>query len=338
MGITSIVKLLTKELKSSELKPLKKVLNKKSKPINLKIFKSKPKPVDTSASIKKETISYLKRNYFKDNPEALAQNFLQKRQKLVTEMSNVVDKQTLLKIERASTPEELSKVLNEYESSIFGESVGNTIDFGLINLDTGKVAKKSVPLVFEQNMRALSVKRANFVLAREKALYTQSRNPQVIAIENILKEQYGCKFVSLKDDVDMAKRILQAFEIAKKNKVKLPKNVAISDFMLADAAGENLKGTLLFNRNQSDFPSGFMSTNSECHIPLHEIMHGEGVDLVSFSYKQIPKEMMPIKNSLSGYSSSAPTHETFTELNTKRLIDGLDSQEQKLYDYLNFLS
>lgn len=67
-------------------------------------------------------------------------------------------------------------------------------------------------------------------------------------------------------------------------------------------------------------------------------MHGEGVDLVSFSYKQIPKEMMPIKNSLSGYSSSAPTHETFTELNTKRLIDGLDSQEQNLYDYLNFLS
>ena len=64
MGITSIVKLLPKELKSSELKPLKKVLNKKSKPINLKIFKSKPKPVDTSASTKK-------RNYFLSKKKSL---------------------------------------------------------------------------------------------------------------------------------------------------------------------------------------------------------------------------------------------------------------------------
>lgn len=168
-------------------------------------------------------------------------------------------------------------------------------------------------------------------------MHAPSKNPKVIAIENILKEQYGCKFVSLKDNEELARKVLKAYETAEKNGVKTPKNVVVSDFMFA--GGENVfNDTILLNRYQRGLREGFLSTNSDFHVPLHEIMHGTHPKLVSFSSKKIPSELRGAKNELYISSKNAPTHDIFTELNTKRLIDGLNPQEQALFDYLNIFA
>lgn len=67
-------------------------------------------------------------------------------------------------------------------------------------------------------------------------------------------------------------------------------------------------------------------------------MHGTHPKLASFSLKKIPARLKKVKEELSEYSKYAQTHETFTELNTKRLIDGLNKDEQALFDYLNIFA
>jgi len=282
---------------------------------------------------------------------ALVENFAAKKDKLVKELSKTCDKPFIERIKKAKTPEQMTQLLLKGE-------------FGFIK-DLGKIlstSKKKITLEMEQIIHEQTLKRSNYIFAREKAMHVPSTKPQVIAIENMLKEKYGVKFVSLKDDEDMAKQILEAFEIANKNGVTLPKNVVVSDFMMS--LGEHLQNEtiLLASKNSEKFSKELnekvpkilqstykylrsrlpntnqMSTASHCHAPLHEIMHGEHLPLVSFSSKKIPQKYNDVKMNLSAYSAMSSTHETFTELNTKRLIDGLTQKEQELYDYLNFYS
>lgn len=262
---------------------------------------------------------------------ALTQDFLLKKQKLIQELSKVGDKNHIAQIEQARTPEQLAKVLLTKDVSEMSNISILAIKEGVMT-PMGKLSKKFMPLNFEQMLEVQRIKRTEYILARERALHVPSQNPQVIAIENILKEQYGAKFVSLKDNEALAKQILKAYEIAAKNGVKLPKNVVVSDFMLAN--GENLTHTILLNSDNRSFTKGFCSTESDFHVPLHEIMHGEHPNLISFMLKKIPEKYLKTQKALSEYAGKNCA-ETFTELNTKRLINGLNKDEQALYDYLN---
>lgn len=265
---------------------------------------------------------------------ALSENFVLKKQRLIQELSKVCDKKVITRISQAQTPEQLAKILAEQEAGYLYKTGNTLMKANLVNQSQSCTLSKAMPLELEQILYAQRIKRGEFILAREKALHVPSKNPQVIAIENILKEQYGVKFVSLKDNEQLAKQILRAFETASKNGVELPKNIAVSNFMFAN--GENLfNGTILLNSRQPALRKGFTSTDSDFHVPLHEIMHGKQPRLISFNMKKIPERFQEVKRNLSGYSAAAGTHETFTELNTKRLIDGLNPQEQELYNYLN---
>lgn len=339
MGLETLSKVIAKPISEVSFKKLPSTLKKMVSPSALKLsklvnkktfFETKtlvlPKEKSSLKTVSKIMFGTKKAMY-------LTEDFALKKQRLISELTNVCDKRTIARIEKASTPEQLANILTNYQAAQW------------LNLEKiapatilDKIPKGTMPLELEQAQYAMKKQLSKFVLAREKALHVPSKNPQVIAIENILKEQYGCKFVSLKDNEVLAKQVLRAFETASKNGVKLPQNVAVSDFMINETKGENVMGTLLFNPNQSGLASEWTSTTSNFHVPLHEIMHGEHPKLFAFSLKKIPKEMMSVKNNLSGYSRTSKTHETFTELNTKRLIDGLSPQEQELYNYLNILS
>lgn len=281
---------------------------------------------------------------------ALIENFAAKKSRLVSEFSKTCDKSFVERVQKAKTPEQITQLLLEKEFA----------DFKGVEKMLPK--KKKITLETEQILYNATLKRANYILAREKALHVPSTKPQVIAIENILKEQYGAKFVSLKDDEEIAKRVLKAFETAKKNGVNLPKNVIVSDFMMA--LGEHLNNDtimlasktsrqlkkeleknvnpavrMLYTNLRNRLPNtNLLSTRSDYHTVLHEILHGEHLPFMAFSKKKIPDKYKDVKLNLSAYSALSCTHETFTELNTKRLIDGLSPKEQELYDYLNFYS
>lgn len=62
--------------------------------------------------------------------------------------------------------------------------------------------------------------------------------------------------MSLKDNEELAQKVLKAYETAAKNGVKTPKNVVVSDCMFAE--GENLfNGTILLNGSQTGSREGF---------------------------------------------------------------------------------
>lgn len=332
MGIEKLVKALPKlkdfSKKLSAEKPNFKIsLFKQNKPVKSLTLKTKPQTPQ-------EQINMLADIQAKQTSGVFAEDFAGKKQKLIDELSKVCDKNVIARIQKAERPDQLAKILAEQEYISLGEYAKYMVDGKFVKETNLKKIVKSITLELEQIQYQGRNRRGNFILARERAMHTPSKNPKVIAIENILKEQYGCKFVSLKDNEELARKVLKAYETAAKNGVETPKNVVVSDFMFAE--GENFfNSTMLLNRNQHALRDGFMSTSSDFHIPLHEIMHGTHPKLVSFSFKKIPSELVRVKNELSGYSKNAATHETFTELNTKRLIDGLNPQEQTLFDYLN---
>lgn len=335
MGIEKLAKVLPK------LRDFNKKLSAENIDLDTRLFKPakaiKPIKVKTKPRTPQEQINMLVDSQAKQTSGAFAENFAGKKQKLIDELSKVCDKNVITRIEKAENPEKLAKILAEQEWIPIGKYTKYMIDGKFVKQTNLNKIVKSLSLEMEQIQYQARNRRGIFILARERAMHAPSKNPKVIAIENILKEQYGCKFVSLKDNEELAQKVLKAYETAAKNGVKTPKNVVVSDFMLAD--GENLfNGTILLNRNQHVFREGFMSTSSDFHVPLHEIMHGTHPKLVSFSDKKIPSELREVKNELSIYSKNAPTHEIFTELNTKRLIDGLNPQEQALFDYLNIFA
>ena len=344
MGIEKLTKVLPKFTKMKELE-----LSGFSKNKLIKIFdpeksiskpakaRNKPKISATKTLSPQEQINMMVNSQVKRTKGLFVEDFVAKKQKLIRELSKVCDKSVIARIEKADNPEQLAKILAEQEYMPIGKYAKYIIDGKFVKKSNPDQVVKPLSLEMEQIQYQQRIIKGNFTLAREKAMHVPSKNPKVIAIENILKEQYGCKFVSLKDNEELARKVLKAYEIATKNGVKTPKNVIASDFMVAE--GENFfNGTILLNRNQHTLCEGFMSTSSDFHVPLHEILHNTHPKLVSFSWKKIPSELMWVKNELSIYSKNAQTHETFTELNTKRLIEGLNPQEQALFDYLNIFA
>ncbi len=327
MGIGKLAQSFPK-LKFLAKKPSLKIsLFKPAKPVKPLMFIPKPPTLQ-------EQINMMVSFQVKRTKGLFVEDFTGKKQKLINELSKVCDKSVIARIEKADNPEQLAKILAEQEYMDIIKYTKYMLDGKFVKKSNIGQVVKPLSLEMEQIQYQQQISKGNFILARERAMHVPSKNPKVVAIENILKEQYGCKFVSLKDNEELARKVLKAYETAAKNGVKTPKNVVASDFM--EEEGINfLNGTILLNRNQYVLREGFLSTSSDFHIPLHEIMHGTHPRLVSFSCKKIPSELVGVKNKLSIYSENALTHETFTELNTKRLIEGLNPEEQALFDYLN---
>ncbi len=286
--------------------------------------------------------------------ESLKTDFQLKKMRLIEEMQNVCTPGQLKRIKSAKTPEEMTYVLFTEETSSWNK---------LIKLKS-RLPKGKVLLEQEQIDYALRIKRGQFIIAREKAIATPAQNPYVIKVENILKEKYGVEYVNLKDDEEIAENVLRAFETVSKCGDPLPKQVIVSDFMMVNGERIDPENAILLASKKAvevqqqleqklfeELPKATKEALARCcylpnknifatsateHIPVHEIMHGKHPIINAYAEKKIPKELIPVKEELSLYSAISKTHETFTELSTKRAIQGLNEQETELYNYLNF--
>ena len=74
---------------------------------------------------------------------------------------------------------------------------------------------------------------------------------------------------SIRDNTDIAKQTLKAFETAKKHRAPLPQNVVITDCMHV-ADGENLfsNDTILLAPKAKNYSNGFVASTAEYHFPL----------------------------------------------------------------------
>lgn len=199
----------------------------------------------------------------------------------------------------------------------------------------------------------------------------KSTNPEVIKIENILKEKYGVQNASLGDDLELAQRLLQAVKLAKSKGIKIPNEFIVTPFTLG--AGECMRlskneeeiSTVLlpptsirqrtlqiidkiFNTMPPNIKQSYEkwqkfcgfkthgSTSSPMHMEIHEMMHQTHPYLTAFGIKKIPNKFMPTVRKLSQYSAvnEKNTWEIYTELATKNVLAKLEPDEVKLFKFL----
>ena len=172
-----------------------------------------------------------------------------------------------------------------------------------------------------------------------KALSIKSTNPRVIEIENTLKSQYGMEFVSLKDDVVHAEKVLKACEIMCKNGDKIPRNYIVTN--MQNGIGQCLKteSTILHSSTKLEklLPSArskHFSTNSELHIIIHEFGHSLHPSIINTI--EIPKHLQHVPAGVSNYANCGSNAELFAELFAKiRLTPkNVTEEELELFEFL----
>ncbi len=295
---------------------------------------------------------------------AIPTNYQEKRSQLLVVLSNLgVSNKTLKQIKGTNTFGEFlasimqfSRFLEKHERTIPPEKIKRTT---------------SIPFQIEQEVYRLRNLRSNSVRNIHTIFNTKSTNPDVVKIENILKEEYGIKTALLGDDLVIAKEVLAAVKQAKSKGVNLPNEFIVSEFKLGGAEfirtfndGQELCTVLLPTSSSrsmylcikngllESMPEkykqvlnkwkefcGFKehgSTNSPIHMETHEIMHQTHSPLVAFSSREIPAKFLPVVRKLSAYSAmnEMNNYEIYTELATKNVLGKLEPDEKELFKFL----
>lgn len=231
--------------------------------------------------------------------------------------------------------------------------------------------KHSTSLQEEQNI----YKFRNLLTACRREMYTtfskKSTDPEVIKIENILKEKYGVQNASLGDDLELGQRLLQAVKLAKSKGIKIPNEFIVTPFTLGGGElmklpknGEEICTVLLpptlirqralqiidyvFDTMPRSMRQSFEkwqnfcgfrrngSTSSPMHMEIHEMMHQTHPFFEAFAIKKIPNKFLPTVRKLSRYSAMNEKNnwEIYTELATKKVLEGLEPDEAELFKFL----
>ena len=295
---------------------------------------------------------------------AIPTNYQEKRSQLLVVLSNLgVSNKTLKQIKGTNTFGEFLASIMQFSRFLVKHE--RTIPLEKIKRTT------SIPLQIEQEVYRFRNLRSNSVRNIHIIFNTKSTNPDVVKIENILKEEYGIKTALLGDDLVIAKEVLAAVKQAKSKGVNLPNEFIVSEFKLGGAEfirtfndGQELCTVLLPTSssrsmylcikngllesmpekykqvlNKWEEFCGFKehgSTNSPIHVEMHEIMHQTHSPLVAFSSKKIPAKFLPVVRKLSAYSAMNEKNnwEIYTELATKNVLGKLEPDEKELFKFL----
>lgn len=288
-----------------------------------------------------------------------------KREQLITTLTNLgVSNNSLKQIKNANTLGELfvsimqfSKTLTQKEAPIIPKNIKRTT--------------RSIPLQLEQEIYKFKNFRSNCVRNLHTIFNTKSTNPEVVKIENILNKKYKIQTALLGNDLEVAKKVLEAVKLAKSKGIKLPNEIIVSEFSLGGGEfmrsfkdGNEINTILLpsiYSRNTfltiknnilTFMPTkykqllenwknfcGFKehgSTTSPIHMEIHEIMHQTHTPLIAFLNKKIPSKFMPVVRRLSEYSAINENFnfEIYTELATKNVLEKLEPDEAELFKFL----
>ena len=296
--------------------------------------------------------------------EPISEAFQQKRNQLLAKFSQLGARSVALKqIKSATTLRELFASMIDFPNVFLKKAFPKPSE----NL------RKKLYTVLQEEQEVYKCRHLYSTCFREinLAFCKQSKNPEVVKIENILKEKYGIKKALLEDDLGVAKKILEAVEFAKTKGVKLPDEIIVTNFTLG--RGECLRmfkdnqefNTVLFPHdnivnfalsvrtkalNQMPknikqimnrwaevygFKAGF-STKSPIHLIIHEMMHQTHPEFLAFWKKKIPAKYLPVVRRLSAYSAmnEKNNYEIYTELATKTVLGKLEPDEKELIKIL----
>ena len=209
---------------------------------------------------------------------------------------------------------------------------------------------------FQEGYKQLLI-RGDLNLKFWKMFLPAPKDKRVVEIAEILKNEYGMKYVYLETAQD-AEKILKAVEFAKNKNIPLPDNIiATSAYPMVgqNILTSNLEHTVFINfqsetsiakslaekNPQNDYDNIiakelfgrlniFLSTPDELHTVIHEFEHSRNF---MFSNIKIPQKHIPAVEGLMNYAGKSfnnANDEIRTELLTKRDIMGLNKQEEQL--------
>lgn len=296
----------------------------------------------------------------------ISDTYLQKRDQLLKSFSEFgVQNVALKQIKSAKTLRELFASMINFPKVLVKKTFPK--------YPASLAKKQSKPLQVEQeiykyrNLRTDCVREINTIFSKK------STNPEVIKIENMLKEKYGVKKILFNDDMIVATKVLEAVKLAKSKGIKIPDEFIVTDFTLGGGEcmrsfknNKEITTVLLPHTNTKDLyltkkyniltdrmmPSniketlnrwkdfcGFKehsSTSSPLHMEIHEMMHQTHPYLSAFVTKKVPAKFLPIVRKVSGYSAvnEKNNYEIYTELATKKVLEGLEPDEAELFKFL----
>lgn len=176
-----------------------------------------------------------------------------------------------------------------------------------------------------------------------KLLTRRDLRPDVLDIKRRLKGEFGIKEVYLNDNPNLARKCLESMKVLKKNDVALPDEIIGTDLLLDSsrepfsiAIHEEKEGNaIIINpdvlRDDEDWTA---STDSPIHTIVHECIHCTQPNLMSFNLKKIPAKFKDTISKLSYYARDNYMHEVHAELLTKKVLEGLNSKEKELLNYI----
>lgn len=290
-----------------------------------------------------------------------AEQFAAKRTKLLEFAQKAGERKFLRQIQGAKTPDELYKVCADYNIGLV-----NDIETQAASLMAGSHGK--VTLEMEQIAYGLKTERAEKMFGLYEAIGRKSTNPEVLKIEQILRQQYGMKNVNLQDDLARGEEILEVVKGLKAKGHPIPDNVLVSDlhmttgelvrtngestmilqsseyFKRFQAAGNNpkIREDLLKLVTQDDLihysiPIGkamrrgvtMYSTTNPLHPVTHECLHGVHPNLLAFQVGKVPAKFKPTVNNISLYvNMNKNKAEIITELETKLFLTGKLTEDE----------
>ena len=156
---------------------------------------------------------------------------------------------------------------------------------------------------------------------------------EVLQIKQELQQKYGIEKLYCENNIEFAKCCKEAFKILNENGIKIPK-IVIGNAQQDLFSGWNAKTSkeqvivVKSNPNISIFDFDLK------HVIAHEILHTTQPRTLAFKTRVIPEDMIETANNVSDYAAGNTALEVHCELYTKKLLEGLSPEEEKLFNYL----
>ncbi len=215
-------------------------------------------------------------------------------------------------------------VLEKYENSQIAEK----------SLWQNAAKRHTTNLALEQYFYKLKAKTDKKLLSFFKDISQKDTKPDIIKIKNELKYKYNIKETYFDNNKECAQMCLDAVKILKEKDFPLPDCIIYNKYFPYGGISFAVDNKKIIIINPENADEWMQSTGHRLHTITHECVHCTQPGLIAFSVKKIPAEFQNTVSNLSLYADENFTHEIHAELVTKKLLDELTADEQKLLDYI----
>lgn len=169
-----------------------------------------------------------------------------------------------------------------------------------------------------------------------KSVIKSDKNSNILIIKQIFDDKYKIANTYFNNNIYAAELCLAGCNELSKYGLELPDQIICSPYIHnPEVSMLTSKGkTIVINPN-IEIPSGYLSTDNECHVFVHAGIHCNQPALAGYNFEHLPEKFNEILSGLSKYALSQNYyHEVDAELRAKQILEGLTPEEEELLKYI----